>query len=145
MIDIRTGKDIKEYPILEEPKLYVYIMLNDVGKIKIGKTKNIQQRYQSFCGSNGQGNQIVKVCVSPSTYLYTLENIMHSKFVRYRIPNTEWFYDKKDSTGEKLFADAVNELRQLFSSIEYKKCNNVRKKLHEDKIKKDKGGGDIDH
>ena len=31
MIDIRTGKDLKDYPILEEPKLYVYIMLNDAG------------------------------------------------------------------------------------------------------------------
>ena len=129
MIDIRTGKDIKEYPILEEPKLYVYIMLNDVGKIKIGKTKNIQQRYQSLCGSNGQGNQIIKICVSPSTYLYTLENIMHDKFDKFRIHNTEWFYDKEDTTGERLFDNAVNELRLLFSSASYKRCNNLRKTL----------------
>ena len=33
MIDIRTGKDLKEYPILEEPKLYIYVMLNDQGEI----------------------------------------------------------------------------------------------------------------
>ena len=26
MIDIRTGKDLKDYPVLEEPKLYTYIM-----------------------------------------------------------------------------------------------------------------------
>ena len=73
MIDIRTGKNIKDYPILEDPKLYVYIMLNDAGKIKIGKTKNIQQRYQSLCGSNSAGDSIVKVCVSPSTYIYNIE------------------------------------------------------------------------
>ncbi len=134
MTDIRTGKDIKEYPVLEEPKLYVYIMLNDVGKIKIGKTKNIQQRYQSLRGSNGQGNQIIKICVSPSTYLYTLENIMHDKFDKFRIHNTEWFYDKEDATGERLFDNAVNELRSLFSSASYKKCNKLRKSLY-------KGGG----
>ena len=45
MIDERTGKNIKDFPILEEPKLYVYIMLNDVGKVKISKTKNIEQRF----------------------------------------------------------------------------------------------------
>jgi hypothetical protein len=105
-------------------------MLNDVGKVKIGKTKNIEQRYQSLCGSNGQGNKIVKLCCSPSTYLYTLENIMHDKFNKYRIPNTEWFYNKMDSTGELLFNTAVNELKLLFSSTDYKKCNELRKNLH---------------
>lgn len=129
MIDVRTGKDIKDYPVLEEPKLYVYIMLNDVGKVKIGKTKNIQQRYQSLCGSNGQGNKIIKICVSPSSYLYTLESIMHDKFDRFRISNTEWFYDKEDITGENLFNNAVNELRLLFSSTCYKTCNKLRKSL----------------
>ena len=139
MVDIRTGKNIKEYPILEDPKLYIYIMLNDAGKIKIGKTKNIQQRYQSLCGSNGQGNKIVKLCVSPSTYLYTLENIMHNKFKKYRIPNTEWFYDKENQSGEQIFINAVNELKLLFSSIDYKKCNCLRKSLYE---KQNSKGGD---
>ena len=129
MIDIRTGKDLKDYPILEEPKLYVYIMLNEAGKIKIGKTKNIQQRYMSLCGSNSAGDKIIKVCVSPSSYLYTLEQIMHDKFNKYRISNTEWFYYKKDPSGEFLFDKAVNKLRQLFSSTDYEKCNNLRKSL----------------
>ena len=93
MIDIRTGKDLKDYPVLEEPKLYTYIMLNNAGKVKIGVTKNIQQRYMSLCGSNSAGDKIIKVCFSPSSYLYTIEQIMHNKFNRYRIPNTEWFYD----------------------------------------------------
>lgn len=135
MIDIRTGKNIKDYPILDEPKLYIYIMLNDVGKIKIGKTKNIQQRYMSLCGSNGQGNIITKLCCSPSTYLYVLENIMHEKFSKYRIPKTEWFYDDADPSGEKLFANTVEELKLLFSSAGYKKCNALRRSIHE--------GGDI--
>ena len=131
MIDIRTGKDIGEFPILEEQKLYIYIMLNDSGKVKIGKTKNIQQRYQSLCGSNGGGNKIVKLCCSPSTYLYSLENIMHNKFARYRITNTEWFYDRDEQTGEFLFNKAVKELKLLFSSVSYKKCNDLRKLLCE--------------
>lgn len=135
MIDTRTGRDIKDYPVLDEPKLYIYIMLNDVGKIKIGKTKNIQQRYMSLCGSNGQGNIIAKLCCSPSTYLYVLENIMHEKFSKYRIPKTEWFYDDTDPSGEKLFANAVEELKLLFSSTGYKKCNALRRSIHE--------GGDI--
>ena len=133
MTDIRTGKDIKEFPILEEPKLYIYIMLNDSGKVKIGKTKNIQQRYQSLCGSNGQGNKIIKLFCSPSTYLNTIEKIIHNKFSKYRIPNTEWFYDKEESTGEKLFVNVIEELQLLFSSASYKRCNDLRKILYEDK------------
>lgn len=143
MIDERTGKDLKELYILEEPKLYIYAMLNSEGKVKIGKTKNIQQRYQSLCGSNGQGNKITRVYCSEETYLYTLENIMHTKFARYRIPSTEWFYDKEDPTGERLFANAVEELKLLFYSDSYKKCNELRKQAYEEK--KNKGGDADDH
>lgn len=129
MIDRRTGKDIKDYPILEDTRLYVYVMHNNAGKIKIGVTKNIQQRYQSLCGSNSAGDKIVDVMVSPSTYLYTLESIMHEKFKQYRIPNTEWFYNPSEPTGQILFDVACNELRLLFSSADYKKCNELRKAM----------------
>ena len=129
MIDIRTGKDLKDYPVLEEPMLRIYIFLNDSGKVKIGKSKNVQQRYMSLCGSNCAGSLIVKACVSPSTYLYTIEQIMHNKFNKYRIPNTEWFYDVNDPSGENLFSRAISELKLLFSSASYKKCNNLRKSL----------------
>lgn len=129
MTDVRTGKDLKDFPILEDNRLYIYIMLNDAGKCKIGKTTNIQQRYQSLCGSNSQGNQIVSCLVSPSTYLYTLENIMHDKFKKYRIPKTEWFYNENDPIGGTLFKNACEELRLLFSSASYKKCNEVRKNM----------------
>lgn len=140
MKDTRTGKDLKEFPTLEDPKLYIYIMLNNVGKVKIGKTKNIQQRYMSLCGSNGQGNEIIKICVSPSTYLYTIETIMHGKFEKYRIKNTEWFYDKTDVSGETLFDNAIQELKLLFSSDSYKFSNNLRKEIY---LKK-QGGGSCD-
>ena len=37
MVDMRTGKDLKDIPVLEEPLLRIYIMHNTAGKIKIGK------------------------------------------------------------------------------------------------------------
>lgn len=143
MTDERTGKDLKELSILEEPMLRIYIMLNSEGKVKIGKTKNIQQRYQSLCGSNGQGNKITRVYCSEETYLYTLENIMHDKFASYRIPSTEWFYDEDDPSGERLFTNAVEELKLLFSSASYEKCNEIRKQLYE--TNRNKGGDTDDH
>ena len=142
MIDTRTGKDLKEYPILDEQKLYLYLMLNEAGKVKIGVTKNIQQRYQSLCGSNSTGDQIIKVLVSPSTYLYTLEPIMHNKFAKYRIPNTEWFYNKEEPSGKVLFENACEELKILFSSTDYKKCNELRKNMY---LKDEKVGGVCDN
>lgn len=127
MRDERTGKDLKYIPVLEDPQLRVYIFHNTAGKIKIGITKNIYQRYQSLCGSNSAGDNIDRVLCSPSTYLYSLETTMHNKFDKYRIPNTEWFYDKKDPSGERLFQTSSNELKALFSSTGYKKCNEIRK------------------
>ena len=131
MIDIRTGKGIKDFHILEDNQFYIYVLLNSDNKVKIGRTKNIQQRYKSLCGSNGQGNEIVSVCCSEVTFLYTLERIMHEKFKKYRIPGTEWFCDESDSSGEILFNNAVRELELLFSSAEYKKCNDARKNFYE--------------
>lgn len=141
MTDERTGKDLKEYPVLEVPKLYVYVMHNEAGKVKIGITKNIQQRYQSLCGSNSAGDQIDKVLVSPSTYLYSIETAMHNKFHKYRIPDTEWFYDKEDPTGELLFNNATEELKLIFSSSSYKKLNAMRKEVEMKKL----GGGNNDN
>lgn len=129
MIDIRTKKDLKEFPVLEDPMLRIYVFLNAEGKIKIGKTKDIYKRYLSLCGSNSQGIELVSCIVSPGTYLYSLETIMHEKFDKYRISNTEWFYDKNDPSGKNLFSKASDELKQLFSSADYKKCNDLRKSL----------------
>ena len=143
MIDKRTGKDLKDIPILEEPMLRIYIMLNSEGRVKIGKTKNIYQRYQSLCGSNSQGIDIISCLVSPSTYLYTLETIMHDKFNKYRILNTEWFYNKEEPSGERLFEIICKELRLLCSSDSYKRCNEIRKEYLESIHKK--VGGDDDN
>lgn len=129
MIDIRTGKELKDFPVLEDSKIYIYIFLNNAGKVKIGKTKNILQRYHSLCGSNSAGDMIIKSCISPSTYLYTIETIMHDKFSQYRIPNTEWFYNTQDLSGTILFESMMKELKSIFSSVSYKKCNQLRKIL----------------
>ena len=136
MIDKRTKKGLKDIPILEEPQLRIYVMRNSEGRVKIGKTKNIYQRYLSLCGSNSQGIEVTDVCCSPQTALYTLETIMHDKFDKYRIPNTEWFYNKEDPSGNKLFESACEELRLLFSSADYKRCNKTRKECWENVHKK---------
>lgn len=123
MQDLRTGKSLDEFPILDK-EIYVYVMLNDVGKIKIGITKNIQQRYQSLCGSNSQGNQIIYVYCSPATYLFTIERVLHDKFSQYRIPNTEWFY------GEDLtMRMVIDEIKTIFNASNYKKLNEMRKSV----------------
>ena len=132
MIDVRTGKDLKELAVLSEPMLRIYVMLNSAGRIKIGKTKDIYQRYQSLSNSNAGGFAIIRCLASPSTYLYTLEHIMHNKFKKYRIPNTEWFYDPLDPTGETIFNNAVNELQAIFSSADYKHSNKIRKNFYSD-------------
>lgn len=135
MIDIRTKKDLKEFPVLDDPMIRIYIFLNEEGKIKIGKTKDIYKRYVALCGSNSQGIELISCIVSPGTYLHSLEIIMHDKFDKYRIPNTEWFYDKNDPSGDSLFAKASEELKLLFSSADYKKCNDLKKSMYK--------GGDV--
>ena len=133
MIDARTNKEINEISELQKSQLYIYIMLNNVGKIKIGKTRNISKRYRTLCGSNGQGNIITNVYVSEATYLYVIERILHDKFAKYRIPKTEWFIDKEDPSGIGLFNAAIKELELLFSSDNYKQSNLIRKKIHDKK------------
>ena len=139
MVKTKIKEELKNIPILEEPMVYIYIMLNEMGKIKIGKTKDMYKRYLSLCGSNGQGVEICRGYCSPATFLHSIERIMHEKFDKYRIPNTEWFYDKSDESGVILFNKAMNELELLFSSAEYERCNETRKRLYEKQIIK---GGD---
>lgn len=129
MIDIRTGLDLKMIPILEDEQVYIYAMLNTCNKIKIGITKNIQQRYQSLCGSNSQGNEIVKVYVSEATYLNHLEKMIHDHFEQFRLKKTEWFVSNK--TGQLIYEEVVEYINTLFSSADYKKCNEIRRKISE--------------
>lgn len=116
-------------PILEDEQVYIYAMLNTCNKIKIGITKNIQQRYQSLCGSNSQGNEIVKVYVSEATYLNHLEKMIHEHFEQFRLKKTEWFVNNK--TGKLTYEEVVEYINLLFSSADYKRCNEIRRKISE--------------
>ena len=129
MIDIHTGLELRNIPILEDEQVYIYAMLNTCNKIKIGITKNIQQRYQSLCGSNSQGNEIIKVYVSESTYLNNLEKMIHEHFGQFRLKKTEWFASNK--FGILKYEEVIEYIEQLFSSADYKICNEVRKRINE--------------
>ena len=114
---------LKELPVLEDGQIYVYVMLNyPQGNIKIGQTTNILQRLQSLSGSNGGGNRIVKLYVSPSTYVTSIEKTCHNHYDWYRIKGTEWF------NGDKLIFDEVVEyVDDLFKTESYRTCNKLRK------------------
>lgn len=129
MKDLRTGLDLKVIPILEDEQVYIYAMLNTCNKIKIGITKNIQQRYQSLCGSNSQGNEILKVYVSEATYLNNLEKMIHEHFDKFRLKKTEWFVSNK--FGVLKYEEVIEYIEQLFSSADYKRCNEIRRKIYE--------------
>lgn len=128
MKDERTGKDLRLFQPLDKSQVYIYILRNSVGKVKVGKTSDINQRVQSLSGSNSQGNILLSCYLSEPTYLQTIERIMHSRMDYYRIPNTEWFYYEEDPTGEIMFDSAIELLEKLFYSKSYKRCNELRKK-----------------
>ena len=129
MKDLRTGLNLKVIPILEDERVYIYAMLNTCNKIKIGITKNIQQRYQSLCGSNSQGNEILKVYVTEATYLNNLEKMIHEHFDKFRLKKTEWFVSNK--SGVLKYEEVIEYIEQLFSSADYKRCNEIRRKIYE--------------
>ena len=79
---------------------------------------------------------MIKALLINTTYLYTLEGILHNRFKKYRIEGTEWFL------GEEItFEEVCNEVEKLFHADEYKKCNELRKyyteKLGRHKLKED--------
>ena len=101
---------------------YIYILENDANLIKIGITKDFNQRLVSLSGSNGGGHKIINQFVSESTYLYSLERVMHTHFSKNRINGTEWFKDLN-------FSDVVYILLNYFKKPEYIHANNLRKQL----------------
>ena len=116
--------DIRE-TIADENQLYIYVLQNyPQGNIKIGRTTNPAQRFRSLSGSNNGGNKILRVAISPMTYLYSIETTCHTHFDRNRIPNTEYF--------EKLsFEEVVQYIDDIFNSKGYVNCNQVRKEFYE--------------
>lgn len=128
MINERNNSLIKDIEKLEDSQFYIYILKNELGKVKVGITKDINDRLQNLSGSNGQGIQITRCYCSSPTYLKCLERIMHEKMKKYRIPSTEWFYYDGDSTGDRLFNNAVKVLNKLMCSKEYETANNLRRR-----------------
>jgi len=120
-------KLLKEVPILNDGKIYIYVMLNSPqGNIKIGKTTNIVQRLKSLSGSNGGGNKIVKLYCSPATWLNSIEGTCHNHYHYARMQGTEWF------DGNKVdFNEVVNYVNGLFYSKGYETCNELRRKMKE--------------
>ena len=119
---------LKSVPILEDGQLYIYVILNTLGNVKIGKTTNIMQRLQSLSGSNGGGSKISAVYVSPNTYLYSIEGTCHNHYHFARISGTEWF------DGNKVdFKEVVEYVDGLFHTDSYKRCNELRKSITEKK------------
>lgn len=125
---------LKSVDVLEDGQIYIYVMLNyPQGNIKIGKTTNIQQRLMSLSGSNGGGNRIVKLYLSPTTWMDSIEHAFHNYYHKYRISGTEWF------DGSKLnFNDVVEQVNSKFNSEEFKVCNKLRKQFIDKKKEKDK-------
>lgn len=119
--------ELNNIPVLEGGQLYIYVLLNSAGNVKIGKTTNMAQRIQSLSGSNGGGETIVSWYCSPATWLYTIEKIAHEHF-NYARMSGEWFDGIKVS-----FDEAVEYVDGLFSSRDYERCNELRRKIVEEK------------
>ena len=129
---LKNAKLLKELPILDDGEVFLYVILSlPQGNVKIGKTTNIVQRITSLSGSNGAGNRINKIYVSPSTYIEGLEKTVHLHYDFARIKGTEWF------DGNKVdFDEVVQYVDGLFHQQGYETCNELRRKLY--KEKKDK-------
>ena len=120
---------LKSIPILEDGQIYIYVMLNTLGNVKIGKTTDIVQRLKSLSGSNGGGAKITALYVSPfSTYMQSMEGTCHNHYHFARIPDTEWFDGRKID-----FNEVVKYVDSLFHSESFERCNELRRKFIENK------------
>lgn len=116
--------DLKNVPILDNYQIYIYVMLNSQGKIKIGQTTNIVQRLQSLSGSNGGGEKIIRLYCSPPTFVKSMEKAIHNHFNKYRIQGTEWFEGLD-------FDEVIEHVDSLFYTKSYNTCNELRKGIAE--------------
>lgn len=120
-------KDLEKIPVLDDGQTYIYVLLNSANSIKIGKTTNLPNRIQSLSGSNGGGEQIIDWYCSPTTWLHNIEKIAHEHFSYARMVG-EWF------DGTKVpFDEAVEYVKSLFESKDYERCNELRRRIIEEK------------
>lgn len=119
--------ELKNVPVLEDGQVYIYILKNSANSIKIGKTTNLPNRIQSLSASNGGGFEIIDYYYSPATWLHNIEKIAHEHFSHARMSG-EWF------DGTKVTFDSVVEyVNGLFESKDYERCNELRRKIIEEK------------
>lgn len=104
----------------EYGQVFIYVLENDLGCIKIGRTTKPKQRFAQLSGSNCGGGRVRRIGLSDMTYLYTLERILHERFAAYRVSGTEWFRDVP-------FEAVCKQMQWLFGSESYRVCNDVRK------------------
>lgn len=117
---------LKSTPILEDGQIYIYVILNSMGNVKIGKTTNIMQRLKSLSGSNGGGSKIIKAYCSPSTWIQSIEETCHNHYHFARINGTEWF------DGNKVyFSEVVEYVDGLFHTDSFRRCNELRRSIAE--------------
>lgn len=120
-------EEIKNISELSDGSIYIYALLNSAGSIKIGKTTNLTNRIQSLSGSNAAGEEIIDCYCSPATFLHNIEKISHKHFGFARMAG-EWF------DGAKVgFDEVVNYIKSLFESDDYKRCNELRRIIIEEK------------
>ena len=124
---VKNFELLKDVPKLKDGQTYIYVMQNSAGNIKIGKTTNIQQRLKSLSGSNCGGERIERLYCSPATWLHSIEITCHNHYHFARISG-EWF------NGEKLnFNEVVEYVNDLFYTNSYDVCNEMRKRLNDNK------------
>lgn len=109
-------------------QIYIYVIENSDGRIKIGKTTNPSQRVISLSGSNSGGATIQRVAVMEEpTYILTLEETIHTQYNYARVPGTEWFVGIT-------FEDVVTFINSLLQSRSFETCTKVRKAILKERV-----------
>lgn len=116
--------------------MYLYVLENSQGNIKIGKSSNIKERIKSLSNSNSGGNKLIRVAISPPTYITFLERTLHEHYHTYRLDG-EWFDGHKIS-----FEDIVEFIDTKIFNDGFQARDLRYKKIVEDKIKKQKALND---
>lgn len=120
-------------PVLDNEQIYIYVILNSSGNVKIGKTTNIENRIRSLSGSNAAGERIISVYVSPATWIHSIEGTCHNHYHYARIGG-EWFDGCKVE-----FDEVVEYVDGLFRTDGYDRCNKLRRQIIEGKINDNQG------
>lgn len=129
-------KIIKEERLEDKSQFYLYVLENSQGNIKIGKSSNIKERIKSLSNSNSGGNKLIRIAISPPTYITFLEKTLHEHYHTYRLDG-EWFDGHKIS-----FEDIVEFIDTKIFNDSFQARDLRYKKIVEDKIKKQKALND---